>query len=588
MSLANKLAEERRARLAAERLLEHKQAELREANHKLSLHARALSHEVHETRAENLRVKSDLTVAHQKVEIAERRLWHSIQTIEDGFAFFDADSRMIAANRAWLAVFDGLDEVKPGISYAEILRIITDEGIFDIGDQAPHEWREFMLDRWQGPAPEPIVLQLWSGHYIRIIDQPGADGDVVSLAHDISDTIRHEKELKEARRRAEAANRAKSAFLANMSHEIRTPLNGVIGVAQVLAKTDLDDRQREMLELVRSSGVTLQQLLSDILDLARVESGRMELRQDTFDLAQTVREAGQLYASAAADKGLQFFVDIAPDAQVHVSGDVVRLKQVLTNLVSNAVKFTSRGFVSLTASTAEEQDGVPVFRFTVEDTGVGFDSTDKDRLFARFEQADGSITRRFGGSGLGLAISRQLAAMTGGELDCESEPGGGSAFILTLPLPLAEAPAASETAKAPAGVDDHPLRVLLADDHPTNRRVIELILSQADVELVIAEDGAQAVEAFRSDRFDVILMDMQMPVMDGLTATREIRLHEAAMDQPRTPLVMLTANALPEHVASAEAAGADRHMSKPVSAETLLETVAELAMGAGDRAVNAA
>jgi len=203
MSLANKLAEERRARLAAERLLEQKQAELQAANRKLGRHARALSEEINETRAEvqvvrdeNERVKSDLNVANQKVEIAERRLWHSIETIQDGFAFFDDNSQLIAANQAWMSVFDGLEEVKPGISYVQILQCLTEEGIVDVGDGRAVDWRERMLDRWQTVSPEPEVIRLWSGHYIKLIDQRGQTGDVVSLALDISDTIRYEERLK--------------------------------------------------------------------------------------------------------------------------------------------------------------------------------------------------------------------------------------------------------------------------------------------------------------------------------------------------------------------------------------------------------
>src|SRR6056297_2863486 len=217
MSLANKLAEERRARLAAERLLEQKKEELHTANRKLGRHARALSDEIVETRAqvqtvqdENQRVKSDLTVANEKVQIAERRLWLSIETINDGFAFFDPEARMIAANHAYLSVFDGLEEVGPGISYVKLLRLITEEGIVDIGDGSRAAWRERMLDRWQSDAPEPHVIRLFNGHSIKLIDRRGHDGDMVSLALDITDTVRYETELKEARRRAEAANRAKS------------------------------------------------------------------------------------------------------------------------------------------------------------------------------------------------------------------------------------------------------------------------------------------------------------------------------------------------------------------------------------------
>ncbi len=504
------------------------------------------------------------------------RLREAIDAMPDGLAFYDADDRLVIWNARYAEINP---EIAPllqvGRPFTEILRAGLAKGHYSEAIGREEEWLAARLEARRQPSCS-LEQQTTDDRWLRVQDRRTADGGVVTVINEISDLKRDARALKKARDAAEAANRAKSEFLANMSHEIRTPLNGVIGVAQVLARTELDDRQREMVELVRSSGITLQQLLSDILDLARVESGRMELRNEPFDLAQAVREAGQLYAAAAADKGLQFFVDIAPEAQTWVSGDVVRLKQVLTNLVSNAVKFTSQGFVSLTAAPAGDRDGRPAFRFTVEDTGVGFDAADKERLFSRFEQADGSITRRFGGSGLGLAICRQLAAMLGGDLDCESEPGGGSAFILTLPLDRAEAPAAAET-EAPVACEGCRLRVLLADDHPTNRRVIELILSQADVDLTLAENGAEAVEAFRADRFDLVLMDMQMPVMDGLSATREIRRIETAGGLPRTPVVMLTANALPEHVNAADSAGADRHMSKPINAQTLLETVAELA-----------
>ena len=316
MSLANKLAEERRARLAAERLLEQKQAELHAANRKLGKHARALSHEIHETRAEvqtvrdeNLRVKSDLSEAHQKVEIAERRLWHSIQTIEDGFAFFDADSRMIAANDAWLAVFEGVEAVQPGVSYIEILQIITEEGIINIGEMAPARWREQMLDRWQSPAPEPEVLRLWNDHYIRLSDRRGHGGDVVSLVQNITGTIRYEKELKEARRRAETANRAKSTFLANMSHEIRTPMNGVVGMADLLMDSDLSEEQRLYASTIKHSGEALLVIINDVLDYSKIEAEKLILHEAPFDLERCIHELVTLMQANARDKGLDLLVD---------------------------------------------------------------------------------------------------------------------------------------------------------------------------------------------------------------------------------------------------------------------------------------
>jgi CheY-like chemotaxis protein len=253
----------------------------------------------------------------------------------------------------------------------------------------------------------------------------------------------------------------------------------------------------------------------------------------------------------------------------------VRLKQVVCNLVSNAVKFTEAGLIKLDAQCGPAPGGAPTLRLAVSDTGIGFDGAQKDRLFGRFEQADGAVTRRFGGSGLGLAICRQLAEMMGGDLDCESEPGGGSTFILTVPLNAAEAPViATPDAEPRPTREARAVRVLLADDHPTNRKVVELILASASVELTSVENGEQAVRAYREGTYDLVLMDMQMPVMDGLSATRAIRDFECEAERPITPIVMLTANALPEHVAAARIAGADRHLAKPFQAADLLALIA--------------
>jgi signal transduction histidine kinase/CheY-like chemotaxis protein len=420
---------------------------------------------------------------------------------------------------------------------------------------------------WRG------LPQHWPGHVAAL----GRWRSLEAQARAIEEFARSQKLAEQAAAASEAANRAKSTFLATVSHEIRTPLNGVIGLAQVLAKTPLSPQQAEMLELIQSSGRTLQALLSDILDLARVESGRLELAHEPFHLGRAVREAAQLHKTSAAAKGLQFFVEIDDQTDRWILGDVVRIKQILTNLVSNAVKFTQTGFVSLTVAPGPDRDGAPTLRFSIEDTGIGFDSKTRERLFSRFEQADGAITRRFGGSGLGLAISRQLAEMMGGYLDCESEPGGGSAFILTIPFISAEAPAAVPgPALEPPSDEPIVVRVLLADDHPINRKLVEMILSGANTELTSVENGAEAVRACHDRDFDIILMDMQMPVMDGLSATREIRLNEAAMGLGRTPIVMLTANALADHIAAAEAAGADRHLAKPFDAAELLELIATL------------
>jgi len=505
------------------------------------------------------------------------QLREAIDAMPDGLGFYDAKDRLTVWNARYAEVNPEIASIlRTGMSFEQMVRIGLDMDLYVEAEGRKEEW---LAERLEARKLLSATLEqhVVGDHWLRIQDRRTAAGGTVTVVNDITDLKRSARALAEAKDAAESANRAKSEFLANMSHEIRTPLNGIIGLTQVLARTSLTDEQTEMLGLIQSSGHTLQTLLSDILDLARVESGRMEIASEPFDLSRAVEDAAQLYAAAAGEKALQFYVDIEPDTAIWVQGDVVRVKQILTNLVSNAVKFTTQGFVSLTVGRSLLADGSQILRFTVEDTGCGFDADARERLFNRFEQADGTITRRFGGTGLGLAICRQLAGMMGGELDCESEPGGGSAFILTLPLIEASAPIVNAASEASDDDLTGPrIRVLLADDHPTNRRVVELILAQAPVDLTSVEDGAQALAACRASAYDLVLMDMQMPVMDGLTATREIRLHEMAMGFARTPIVMLTANALAEHVAAGQAAGADRHLAKPFNAAELLSLVGDL------------
>ena len=517
---------------------------------------------------------------------ARRRIREAVDAMPDGLAFFDAEDRLVLWNARYSEVNPELaPHLKVGLTFRDLLQIGVDESRYPEAIGREDAWIDERIKVRQNLSCS-MEQMVASERWLRVQDRRTAEGGTVTVCNDITDLKRDAQALADARDAAEAANVAKSQFLANMSHEIRTPLNGVIGLAQAMAKTDLDANQREMLELMQASGRSLQTLLSDILDLARVESGKLELTEDAFNLSLAVREAAQLYAENARDKHLGFHVDVDLDDGLWVRGDVVRLKQVLTNLVSNAIKFTSQGFVGLTVQRGQGADGRATLRFTVEDTGIGFDAATRDRLFQRFEQADGAITRKFGGSGLGLSICRQLAEMMGGDLDCESEPGGGSAFILTVPLVECEAPTARASA-AEVSRADRPARVLVADDHPTNRRVIELILAQSAAEVVMVENGAQAAETFRAGSFDLVLMDMQMPVMDGLTATREIRLHEVAMGQAPTPIVMLTANAMPEHVAAGRAAGADHHLAKPFNAAELLALVADPASLFKDRAAAA-
>jgi signal transduction histidine kinase/CheY-like chemotaxis protein len=514
-------------------------------------------------------------LTHRRDDRALDHIREAVDAIPDALGFYDPEGRLVLWNARYAEVNPELTAgLKVGMTFEEVLQIGLDAGIYADALGREAEWRAARLaarDNLSATLEQPCA----DGRWLRVQDRRTSAGGIVTLVNDITDLKRDAQALAEARDAAQAANAAKSLFLANMSHEIRTPLNGVIGLAQALGQTELKPDQREMLELMQGSSRMLLTLLGDILDLARIESGRLSLEDEPFDLAAAVNEAADLYRASAAARGLALVVDVCPTCPSWVRGDVVRLKQVVCNLVSNAVKFTEAGLIKLDAQCGPAPGGAPTLRLAVSDTGIGFDGAQKDRLFGRFEQADGAVTRRFGGSGLGLAICRQLAEMMGGDLDCESEPGGGSTFILTVPLNAAEAPViATPDAEPRPTREARAVRVLLADDHPTNRKVVELILASASVELTSVENGEQAVRAYREGTYDLVLMDMQMPVMDGLSATRAIRDFECEAERPITPIVMLTANALPEHVTAARIAGADRHLAKPFQAADLLALIA--------------
>ncbi|THD78586.1 MAG: response regulator [Phenylobacterium sp.] len=381
---------------------------------------------------------------------------------------------------------------------------------------------------------------------------------------------------------AEAANAAKSAFLATMSHEIRTPLNGVLGMAQAMAADDLSEVQRERLVVVHRSGEALLAILNDVLDLSKIEAGKLELEAIEFDLSELAQGAYSAFTALANKKGLSFALDIGV-ARGRYLGDPTRIRQILYNLISNALKFTDQGEIRVAA----RRDG-ELLEIAVADTGVGISPENLVRLFQKFDQLDSSTTRRFGGTGLGLAICHELAQLMGGEIMVESELGKGSRFIVRLPLPLvgAEKP---PPPLAPAPVSDLKpmrLRVLAAEDNAVNQLVLKTLLHQLGLEPVVVEDGAAAVEAWRDGPWDVILMDVQMPVMDGLAATALIRKLEHETHRARTPIIALTANAMSHQVEQYLAAGMDGHVAKPIAAADLFQALHEAmeSPGADDEA----
>lgn len=410
----------------------------------------------------------------------------------------------------------------------------------------------------------PMEIELW----MSVVHKRGVP-QIHSNIRDISDRKAQSRALEAAKAEAQAASDAKSMFLANLSHELRTPLNGVIGVVDLLSKTSLSGHQQELVDIIRTSSTQLGRLIGDVLDLAKIESGELVLATSEMRVSDVLKSVTDLSTLRAQEKGLALTANLAADAASPVVGDPLRLKQVLSNLVSNAVKFTEAGSVSISVSRSGDD-----YRFEVRDTGIGFDETHRQTIFGRFQQADSTITRRFGGSGLGLAISRDLVIAMGGEIGCASTEGAGSAFWFTVPL--ASAPPASDRLDEASGDPPAAGRVLVVDDNATNRRVAELLLHAIGMEVVCAEDGNEAVEAFLSASFDAILMDMMMPVVDGITATMAIRDIERRNGLARTAIIMLTANILPQHIAASLEAGADLHLPKPLSAASLFEALSKV------------
>ncbi len=396
----------------------------------------------------------------------------------------------------------------------------------------------------------------------------------IALAHEaVNDELlraqkAYERDLSAARDEALAASTAKSEFLATMSHEIRTPLNGVLGMADLLSDTSLTDAQREFVSTLRGSGTLLLTLLNDLLDFSKIEAGRLELERAPFDLRQMVRRSHALYLGQAQRKGLHLVVEVDPALPEWVSGDAVRLTQVLLNLVGNAVKFTSEGEVALRVVALPSTDADRVrLRFSVRDTGLGMSDEVRARLFQPFSQGDGSTTRRFGGTGLGLFICKRLVSLMNSEFEVESAPGRGSTFAFDLELGRAEPGVAAQPPPEPAPARRVRGRVLVAEDDRVNRVLMEHLLKSLGVAPVFVCNGREAVEATRGGDFDLVLMDCHMPEMDGFAATRAIRANETG--DRHLPVLACSAGVLHEEQVRCLEAGMDDFLSKPINHKRL-------------------
>ncbi|UWQ14602.1 response regulator [Aliiroseovarius sp. M344] len=574
MKIEDILAQERRARMAAERLLAQKQAELTSANRVLSQHALTLSDEILETRVaveeikgENFQVRADLQKANEEIVIAKRRLWDSLETIEDGFAVFDQADKMIAANSAYLEPFDGLSCVAPGIPYTDILHIATDEGIVDIGDMRPLAWRDMMLDRWRAPSCEPVVLRLWDGTHIKLVDRRSRDGDMVSLGLNITETVKYQAELSEARQRAEAANRAKSTFLANMSHEIRTPMNGVVSMAEIMAEGDLDDEQRLYVNTIRQSGEALLTIINDVLDYSKIEAAKLTLQPEPFDLERVILDVVTLLQPAAQDKGIQLILDFDLFMPSKFIGDVVRIRQILTNLIGNAVKFTSEGHVLVRAIGLPlgESDEQKV-HITVEDSGIGIPEDMQSHIFGEFNQVDSDRNRKFEGTGLGLAISSQLVELMGGEIWVDSQEGAGSCFGFHITLPV------EQTVKLPK-LPNIPGTVVLAMEDRLNRAILEKRLEATGLQTELFDPQEPDKKLVRNAY--MILVDEQCSAkarsQDGCNLIESLR-----KQNQTAPIYFLAAPRSTAAKHSQDAADATRVLQMPLIRSTVFEIIDQI------------
>lgn len=531
------LAREKRARLRAERLYEQVQRELRAANDRLTQHAFALSDEIiaqrealsrARHRAESLEGAN--TRYSQDLSLANERLRAAVETLEDGFAVFDKEQVLILANHAYLSVFRNFPEVQPGIRYKRIAEICAFEGLVRLDDIAAEDWVSMMMDRWNSPTIAPMQLHFSNGVSVRLVERRVANGDLVSLSNNITETLRYQSELIDAQHKAEAAADAKSAFLANMSHEIRTPMNGVIGMAELLAETDLDDEQRSYTETITSSGQALVTIINDILDYSKMDAGKMELHPEIIDLEKMIHDVLSLLTPSARAKSIELIVDYDMFLPSRLIADPGRMRQILTNLVGNAVKFTDSGYVLVRALGVGSSAHGQMVNITVEDTGIGISRDHQDHIFTEFSQVEEGASRRFEGTGLGLAITRQIVSAMGGNIWVESDPGIGSCFGISVELPLS--PDAGPVGPMP--LPQTIRTVLLISDQLISREITARRLQASGAKVQTATQIGAALRNISNSRLDLAIIDQDLGTEPAEMALAELRSHFASL-----PIVMM-------------------------------------------------
>jgi signal transduction histidine kinase/CheY-like chemotaxis protein len=501
----------------------------------------------------------------------------AVDSLSDGFAVLDAEHRLIFANdvshRSFGSAF-GLYAQGLGLRDAMLAGVRRERT--DLDDATANAVADGLTNRLLSGKPTDLASD--DGKIVQTTYRRMSGGRMATVSVDITMLRQREKELSVAKTKAEAANRAKSDFLANISHEIRTPLNGMLGMAQVLVAGDLKPDQREQAEAILESGKSLMSIVNDVLDLAKVEAGRLELSPVDHDLSHLLRRLQKLWSVRAEEKGIKLIV--TPDARLpaRLRFDPVRVGQCISNLISNAIKFTERGLVTVVASADDITCGTPTISVRVEDSGVGMSEETLAKLFQPFSQADASTSRQFGGTGLGLFITRKLAQLMGGDTTVESTLHRGSVFTLSFkaeiadvhasPSKLIEAGNGGGSAKA---FNAQGIAVLLVDDQPLNRKVAGLFLAPHGFKVTEATNGREALDLLEAQPFDLVLLDVHMPVMDGLETVRRIRAGDAPW--ACVPVIALTADAMSGEREKLLALGMSGYVSKPIDQRELFSEI---------------
>jgi signal transduction histidine kinase/ActR/RegA family two-component response regulator len=511
-----------------------------------------------------------LTRAVGAADGARMLLDQALASLADGFLLCDAGDRVLAWNTRYLELFPWQREViRVGLPFSALADTAACHVLPAAGADERRLWAARRIDRHQR-AEGTIQQDLGGGVIIETSERRTADGGIVSISRDVTAA---ERELTRAKEAAEASSRAKSRFLAAMSHEIRTPLNGILGMNGLMLNTPLTAEQRRQAELIRSSGQSLLAIINDILDLSKIEAGRMTLEVIDFDPRAAIEEVTALMATRARSKGLVLELRVGDGLPAAVRGDPSRLRQLVFNLVGNAVKFTERGRVDVEATSRALADGRTEVTLAVRDTGIGIAPEALPTIFDPFQQADSSTARRYGGSGLGLTLSREIAALMCGRIEVDSQVGKGSCFRVIVPFEHAALPA---SAQPPAPAEEAPaggLRILVAEDNAVNQILMQSILKQLGHDCDVVGNGAEAVAQVQLADYDLVLMDAQMPEMDGLAATQAIR----ALGGPVAdiPIVAVTANAMAEDRQSYLAGGMNAYVSKPINVRELSQVLAQ-------------